>query len=175
MELGERGLYIRCNFILILQHMGEARAGKAFSKKKSSSGLQIQTQTRILLVKNSKFTSGMALLLYFPRCLWTHCGRRACDEQQDINPTPRFRLAWVGVLFGSCDFALRASRADGLMSICDNYSRQTPSKREFRSGGGAVITPGKDPHTRRKPLALASGNGRYITVTPERTLLSVGK
>jgi hypothetical protein len=33
----------------------------------------------------------------------------------------------------------------------------------------------KDPHTRIKPLTLASGHGRYITVTPERTLLSVGE
>jgi hypothetical protein len=37
------------------------------------------------------------------------------------------------------------------------------------------IMPVKDPHTRIKPLALASGHGRYITVTPERTLLSVGE
>jgi hypothetical protein len=32
------------------------------------------------------------------------------------------------------------------------------------------IIPVKDSHTRIKPLALASGHGRYITVTPERTL-----
>jgi hypothetical protein len=37
------------------------------------------------------------------------------------------------------------------------------------------IIPAKDPHTRIKPLALASGHGRYITVTPERTLVSVGE
>jgi hypothetical protein len=37
------------------------------------------------------------------------------------------------------------------------------------------ITPVKDSHTRIKPLALANGHGRYITVTPERTLLSVGE
>jgi hypothetical protein len=36
------------------------------------------------------------------------------------------------------------------------------------------IIPVKDSHTRIKPLALASGHGRYITVTPERTLVSVG-
>jgi hypothetical protein len=35
--------------------------------------------------------------------------------------------------------------------------------------------PVKDSHTRIKPLALASGHGRYITVTPERTLVSVGE
>jgi hypothetical protein len=35
--------------------------------------------------------------------------------------------------------------------------------------------PVKDPHTRIKPLALASGNGRYITVTPERKPVSVGE
>jgi hypothetical protein len=33
----------------------------------------------------------------------------------------------------------------------------------------------KGPHTRIKPLALASGHGRYITVTTERTLVSVGE
>jgi hypothetical protein len=30
-------------------------------------------------------------------------------------------------------------------------------------------------HFRIKPLALASSHGRYITVTPERTLVSVGE
>jgi hypothetical protein len=37
--------------------------------------------------------------------------------------------------------------------------------------------PVKDSHTRIKPLALASGHGRYITVTPERKrkLVSVGE
>jgi hypothetical protein len=34
--------------------------------------------------------------------------------------------------------------------------------------------PAKDPRTRIKPFALASGSGRYITVTPERALVSVG-
>jgi hypothetical protein len=35
----------------------------------------------------------------------------------------------------------------------------------------------KDSHTRIKPLALASGHGRYryITVTPERSLVFVGE
>jgi hypothetical protein len=28
--------------------------------------------------------------------------------------------------------------------------------------------PAKDSHTRKKPLALASGHGRYTTATPER-------
>jgi hypothetical protein len=37
------------------------------------------------------------------------------------------------------------------------------------------IIPVKDSRTRIKPLALASGHGRYITVTPERTLVSVGE
>jgi hypothetical protein len=35
--------------------------------------------------------------------------------------------------------------------------------------------PIKDSHTRIKPLALASDHGRYITVTPEQTLFSVGE
>jgi hypothetical protein len=43
----------------------------------------------------------------------------------------------------------------------------TPGKHE--------IIPGKYSHTRIKPLALASGHGRYMTVTPERALVSVGE
>jgi hypothetical protein len=35
------------------------------------------------------------------------------------------------------------------------------------------IIPVKEPHTRIKPLALASGHGRYITVIPERTHIAV--
>ena len=35
--------------------------------------------------------------------------------------------------------------------------------------------PVKDFHTRINPLALASGHGRYIAVTPERRLVSVGE
>ena len=38
----------------------------------------------------------------------------------------------------------------------------------------AEIIPGKDSDTRIKPLALTNGHGRYITVTPERALASVG-
>jgi hypothetical protein len=37
------------------------------------------------------------------------------------------------------------------------------------------MIPVKDSHTRIKPLALTNGHGRYITVTPERTLFSVGE
>jgi len=40
---------------------------------------------------------------------------------------------------------------------------------------GAEIKPGKRPYTRIKPLPLTNGHGRGITVTPERTLLSVGE
>ena len=39
----------------------------------------------------------------------------------------------------------------------------------------AEIIPGKDSDTRIKPLALTNGHGRYMAVTPERTILSVGK
>ena len=39
----------------------------------------------------------------------------------------------------------------------------------------AGIIPGKDSDTRIKPLALTNGHGRYMTVTPERTLASVGE
>jgi hypothetical protein len=37
----------------------------------------------------------------------------------------------------------------------------------------AEIILGKDSNTRIKPLALTNGHGRYMTVTPERTLPSV--
>jgi hypothetical protein len=37
------------------------------------------------------------------------------------------------------------------------------------------IIPINDSNTRIKPLVLASDHGRYITVTPERTLVSVGE
>jgi hypothetical protein len=40
-------------------------------------------------------------------------------------------------------------------------------------GGGTEIIPAKDFHTRIQPLALASGHGRYITVTPKRTILYI--
>ena len=40
---------------------------------------------------------------------------------------------------------------------------------------GTEIIPDKHSHTRIKPLALASGHGRYITVTPKRALVSVGE
>jgi hypothetical protein len=42
-------------------------------------------------------------------------------------------------------------------------------------GGDTGIIPVKDSHSRINPLALGSGHGRYTTVTPERTLVSVGK
>ena len=42
------------------------------------------------------------------------------------------------------------------------------------SFGRTEIMPVKDSHTRIKPLALASGHGRYITVTPELTLVRWG-
>jgi hypothetical protein len=39
----------------------------------------------------------------------------------------------------------------------------------------AEIIPGKHSDTRIKPLALNNGHGRYMTVTPERKLVSVGR
>jgi hypothetical protein len=38
----------------------------------------------------------------------------------------------------------------------------------------AEIIPGKHSDTRIKPLAFANGHSRYMTVTPERALASVG-
>jgi hypothetical protein len=38
----------------------------------------------------------------------------------------------------------------------------------------AEIIPVKDSNTRIKPLALTNGRGRYMAVTPERALVSVG-
>jgi hypothetical protein len=37
------------------------------------------------------------------------------------------------------------------------------------------MIPGKHSDTRIKPLPLTNGHGHYITVTPERTLLSDGE
>jgi hypothetical protein len=39
----------------------------------------------------------------------------------------------------------------------------------------AEIIPGKHSGTRIKPLALTNGHGRYMAVTSERALVSVGK
>jgi hypothetical protein len=38
----------------------------------------------------------------------------------------------------------------------------------------AEVIPGKHSDTRIKPLALTNGHGRYMAVTPERALASVG-
>ena len=40
---------------------------------------------------------------------------------------------------------------------------------DLRRQTGTIRVPVKYSHTRIKPLPLASGHGRYITVTPERT------
>ena len=48
-----------------------------------------------------------------------------------------------------------------------------PSTAQVPGGGnGTEIIPYKDSHIRTKPLALASGHFRYMTVTPERVLVS---
>ena len=57
-------------------------------------------------------------------------------------------------------------------------SSSTPRMRSaLGAGSGTEIIPGKhsDSDTRIKPLPLTSGHGRYITVTPERVLVSVGE
>jgi hypothetical protein len=48
-------------------------------------------------------------------------------------------------------------------------------KGDHRAVRRTEIIPVKDSHTRIKPLALTNGHGCYITVTPERTLVSVGE
>ena len=45
--------------------------------------------------------------------------------------------------------------------------------RSSAPGSGTEIISGKRSDTRIKPLPLANGHGRYITVTPERKLMSV--
>ena len=40
---------------------------------------------------------------------------------------------------------------------------------------GTEINAGKHSDTRIKPLPLANGHGRYMAVTPERALVSVGE
>jgi hypothetical protein len=42
-------------------------------------------------------------------------------------------------------------------------------------GSGTGIIPDKHSGTKIKLLPLTNGHGRYITVTPERTLVSVGE
>jgi hypothetical protein len=49
-----------------------------------------------------------------------------------------------------------------------------PSYTKF-PGSGTEIIPGKHSDTRIKPLPLTNGHGRYMAVTPERTLVSVGE
>jgi hypothetical protein len=39
----------------------------------------------------------------------------------------------------------------------------------------AGIMPGERPGTRKKPLPLTNGHGRYVAVLPERALVSVGE
>jgi hypothetical protein len=55
------------------------------------------------------------------------------------------------------------------ISDVNSKFKVTPSG-EFRSRRGAEIIPVKDPHTRIKPLTLASGHDLYITATPEGNL-----
>jgi hypothetical protein len=60
-------------------------------------------------------------------------------------------------------------------NITSHVHSRTRTKQDLRRQ--TEITPFKIFHTRIKPLDLASGHGRYryITVTPERTLVSVGE
>jgi hypothetical protein len=66
----------------------------------------------------------------------------------------------------------------GAIGVIIDYRNQPPSFKGGLRGPWDLrrrtgIIPVKDSHTRIKPLALASGHGRYITVTPERILVSV--
>ena len=56
-------------------------------------------------------------------------------------------------------------------SLRRTYRNRRTRGGELGSGIGTTLV--KDPHTRT--LALASGHGRCMTVTPERTLISVGE
>ena len=51
-----------------------------------------------------------------------------------------------------------------------------PSRTKFPGSGTEIeVIPVGDSHTGIKPLAFSSGHGRYIAVTPERALVSVGE
>jgi hypothetical protein len=50
-----------------------------------------------------------------------------------------------------------------------------PTTQDLRGRTEIIPAKVKDSHTRILPLALTNGHGRYITVTPERTLVSVGE
>ena len=56
-----------------------------------------------------------------------------------------------------------------LFNIKTHHLANSERKRE------SFKIPGKHSDTRIKPLPLTNGHGRYITVTTERTLVSVGE
>jgi hypothetical protein len=64
------------------------------------------------------------------------------------------------------------------LSMHDMHQRRSfkldPSRAKC-PGSGTEVIPGEHPDTRIKPLPLTNGHGRYMTVTPERTLVSVGE
>jgi hypothetical protein len=70
--------------------------------------------------------------------------------------------------------ALRVRGAELELEWCSLIYQSTYFKGDARETQdrrrGTEITPVKDSQTRIKPLALASGHGRYIKVTPERIL-----
>jgi hypothetical protein len=71
----------------------------------------------------------------------------------------------------------------GMVVTYNRYKYQSPLFQGSTAGDvgseylrrRTAIKPVKDSHTRIKPLTLVSGHGRYITVTPERTLVSFGE
>jgi hypothetical protein len=72
------------------------------------------------------------------------------------------------------DGMLWRNGCDGKVLRCGAGKRHQHSSAKC-PGSGTEIIPGKHSDTRIKPLALTNGHGRYITVTPERTLASVGE
>ena len=74
------------------------------------------------------------------------------------------------IVFQGGDDMYKIPRGSNSNDLFEFEPRDTQDLRR-RTG---IIPVNKDSHTRIKPLALASGNGRCMTVTPKRTLVSVG-
>jgi hypothetical protein len=87
-----------------------------------------------------------------------------CTSRAVGAPRPRaqrsYSVAWHVYTYSGC--VLQSPSFKGELGTAQDLRRRTK------------MTPVKGSHTRIKPLALASGYSRYITVAPKRTLLSVG-
>jgi hypothetical protein len=61
-----------------------------------------------------------------------------------------------------------------VIEMCVKYPGGRPRNTGTDMRRRTEIIPVKDPYTRIKPFTLASGHGRYITVTSERAFFPLG-